>query len=161
MVNKSQSWTSCSRVEHEFTWHAQIANLWQRRKWYNGYPVAACIEPGHKPWPMSHSLPEDDTVHWWWGCRRRYTQTEPPWKKQNSKVIGQSGRDYNIFLNLTGVYFISSYFFNLLAALHSMWDLNTLTRIKPIPPALAAWSLNHWTNREIPGRDYKINILKI
>ena len=76
-------------------------------------------------------------------------------------MIGQSGRDYNIFLNLTGVYFISSYFFNLLAALHSMWDLNTLTRIKPIPPALAAWSLNHWTNREIPGRDYKINILKI
>ena len=35
-----------------------------------------------------------------------------------------------------------------LAELCSMWDLPA--GIKPVPPALAAWSLNHWITREDP-----------
>ena len=32
----------------------------------------------------------------------------------------------------------------------SMWDLVPRPRIKPRPPALGAWSLSHWTTREVP-----------
>ena len=32
-----------------------------------------------------------------------------------------------------------------------MWDLNSLTRIKPTPPALGVHSLNHWTVRKVPN----------
>ena len=32
-----------------------------------------------------------------------------------------------------------------------MWDLVPWLDIKPGPPALGAWSLNHWTTREVPG----------
>ena len=32
----------------------------------------------------------------------------------------------------------------------SMWDLVPRPGIKPGPPALGAWSLNHWTTREVP-----------
>ena len=31
-----------------------------------------------------------------------------------------------------------------------MWDLSSQTGIEPMPPALKAWSLNHWTTREFP-----------
>ena len=31
------------------------------------------------------------------------------------------------------------------------WDPFSPTRIRPVPPALEAWSLNHWTAREVPG----------
>ena len=31
-----------------------------------------------------------------------------------------------------------------------MWDLVPITKIEPRPPALGAWSLNHWTTREVP-----------
>ena len=31
-----------------------------------------------------------------------------------------------------------------------MWDLVPRPRIEPGPPALGAWSLNHWTTREVP-----------
>ena len=30
-----------------------------------------------------------------------------------------------------------------------MWDLSSPTRMEPAPPALEAWSLNHWTAREV------------
>ena len=30
-----------------------------------------------------------------------------------------------------------------------MWDLSSLG-IEPVPPAMEAWSLNHWTAREVP-----------
>ena len=32
------------------------------------------------------------------------------------------------------------------AVSHSIWDLRSLTRE---PPAVEAWSLNHWTSREV------------
>ena len=32
-----------------------------------------------------------------------------------------------------------------------MWDLSS--QIKPVPPALAVWSPNHWTAREVPGAE--------
>ena len=31
-----------------------------------------------------------------------------------------------------------------------MWDLVPGPEIEPGPPALAAWSLTHWTTREVP-----------
>ena len=42
------------------------------------------------------------------------------------------------------------YHFIFLAAPHSMWDLSSLTGIEPKPPAVGAWSLNHWNSREVP-----------
>ena len=32
----------------------------------------------------------------------------------------------------------------------SMWDLSSPPVLKPLPPAVEAWSLNHWTAREVP-----------
>ena len=32
-----------------------------------------------------------------------------------------------------------------------MQDLSTLTKDGTHTPAVEAWSLNHWTSREIPG----------
>ena len=31
-----------------------------------------------------------------------------------------------------------------------MWDLVPWPGIEPEPPALGAWSLSHWTTREVP-----------
>ena len=33
----------------------------------------------------------------------------------------------------------------------SMWDLVPWPGIKPRPPALGVWNLNHWTTREVPN----------
>ena len=33
----------------------------------------------------------------------------------------------------------------------STWDLVPRAGIEPRPPALGAWSLNHWSTREVPG----------
>ena len=33
---------------------------------------------------------------------------------------------------------------------YSMWNLVSLTGMEPGPPALGAWSLIHWTSREVP-----------
>ena len=33
---------------------------------------------------------------------------------------------------------------------YSMWNLVSLTGVEPWPPALGAWSLSHWTSREVP-----------
>ena len=41
------------------------------------------------------------------------------------------------------------FFFNLLAALHGMWDLIPRPGVKIAPPALEVRSLNHWTAREV------------
>ena len=32
----------------------------------------------------------------------------------------------------------------------SMWDLDPRAGVEPVPPALGAWSLSHWTTREVP-----------
>ena len=37
----------------------------------------------------------------------------------------------------------------------SMWDLVSWPGIEPRPPAWAAWSLNHWTSREVPRPGFK------
>ena len=34
---------------------------------------------------------------------------------------------------------------------HSTWDFSSLTKDGTVPPAVKAWSLNHWTPREISG----------
>ena len=31
-----------------------------------------------------------------------------------------------------------------------MWDFVSRPGMEPMPPALEAWNLNHWTTREIP-----------
>ena len=47
--------------------------------------------------------------------------------------------------------FICLFFFFFFAALHSLWDLSSQPGIiKPMSFALEAWSLNHWTTREVP-----------
>ena len=39
-----------------------------------------------------------------------------------------------------------------------MWDLVSQPGIQPRPPALGAWSLTHWTTREVPV-DSSINLI--
>ena len=41
--------------------------------------------------------------------------------------------------------------FCFLAALHSLWDLSSLTRDRTHTTAVKAWSPNHWTAREFPS----------
>ena len=36
------------------------------------------------------------------------------------------------------------------ALMFSMWNPNTLTKVKPAPSAEEVWSLNHQTAREVP-----------
>ena len=41
--------------------------------------------------------------------------------------------------------------FTILAKPHSVWHLRSLKPgTEPMPPALEAWSLNHWTAMEVP-----------
>ena len=35
---------------------------------------------------------------------------------------------------------------------HGMWDLTFPLEIEPVPPAVEAWSLTHWTTREVQCR---------
>ena len=42
--------------------------------------------------------------------------------------------------------------FFFLATPRGMQDLSSGPRIKPIPVTLEAWSLNHWTTREVPAQ---------
>ena len=46
---------------------------------------------------------------------------------------------------------IWQFVFFFLAESHNMWDLSSQTPgTEPVPLALEAWSLNHWTTREVP-----------
>ena len=36
-----------------------------------------------------------------------------------------------------------------------MWDLSSQRGIKPIPQALKAWALNHWTARKVPKYQFQ------
>ena len=48
---------------------------------------------------------------------------------------------------------ISTYiFFNFWAVLWGVWDPSTWPGMEPASPALEAWSLNHWTTREVPAQ---------
>ena len=40
-----------------------------------------------------------------------------------------------------------------------MWDLVSWPGTEPDPPVLGAWSLNHWTTREIPGDELFVRYL--
>ena len=42
-----------------------------------------------------------------------------------------------------------------------MWDLVPRPEIEPRPPALGAWSLSHWTTREVPQVYYILKLGKI
>ena len=56
---------------------------------------------------------------------------------------------FNFFLF---IYFtIFFFFFELLVSPLSVWDLSGQPGIKPVPPALEAQCLNHWTARKVPG----------
>ena len=52
-------------------------------------------------------------------------------------------------------HFFDSFF---LTAPHGMWDLVPQPGIKPASPALEAWSLNHWTTREVPKFQHILTI---
>ena len=41
-------------------------------------------------------------------------------------------------------------FFFFLATPGGVWDLSSRPGIEPTLPAVEAWSLNHWTAREVP-----------
>ena len=45
---------------------------------------------------------------------------------------------------------ITVYLFLFSAPPHGMWDLSSPTRDQPVPPAVEAQSLNHWTARKVP-----------
>ena len=49
-------------------------------------------------------------------------------------------------VNLNLLFF---FFFKFLAMLHSMWDFSSLSKMRAIPTAVKAWSLNHWTTMEV------------
>ena len=36
----------------------------------------------------------------------------------------------------------------------NLQDLSSQSGIEPVPPALGAWSLNHWTTREVPSHTF-------
>ena len=68
--------------------------------------------------------------------------------------------------NLSLSFYLSctSNFFFFLAMPHSLWDLTSITRgqtcapgIKPVPPALEAWSLNHWRAKKVPTSNFLNN----
>ena len=56
----------------------------------------------------------------------------------------------NLMMTIFEEYEVSLFFFFLILAVWScMWDLSSLTRDEPVPPALEAQSLNHWNTREV------------
>ena len=57
---------------------------------------------------------------------------------------------HSLSLLLTALACSLKTFFFFLAAPCGMWDLSSRLRIEPVPPALEAQSLNHWTAREVP-----------
>ena len=72
-----------------------------------------------------------------------WSRIAPPSKCLGSYTIG-----------LSPLFFFVKFLFNYLAALGlscGMWDQVPWPGIKPRAPALGAWSLSHWTTREVPG----------
>ena len=53
---------------------------------------------------------------------------------------------------------IYSLFFNYLAVLWGMWDPSSWPGMEPASPVLDAWSLNHWTTREVPKLQHILTI---
>ena len=45
------------------------------------------------------------------------------------------------------IWFLHNFF---LSSLRGMWDPSSLSRDRTHTPTLEAWSLNHWTTREVP-----------
>ena len=41
-----------------------------------------------------------------------------------------------------------------------MWDFVSRPGMEPVPPALEAWNLNHWTTREIPTPTFLMECLR-
>ena len=56
---------------------------------------------------------------------------------------------YRVLVAVRGIFFFLVAACGLLVAA-CMWDLVPWPGIEPRPPALGAWSLTHWTTREIP-----------
>ena len=48
-----------------------------------------------------------------------------------------------------------------LVMLHGMWGLSSLTKGQTHTLALEAWSLNHWTTREVPEGHFLPLILSV
>ena len=60
-----------------------------------------------------------------------------------------SGENNQKIINTAYQPCMTYHLFFFLAALRGMWDLSSLG-IEPMPPAVEAGSLNHWTAREVP-----------
>ena len=52
-----------------------------------------------------------------------------------------------IFHTLHPIYLVLSLF----GCMLNLQDLSSQSGIEPVPPALGAWSLNHWTTSEVPS----------
>ena len=62
--------------------------------------------------------------------------------------LGYKKRSF-LFFVLILHFFKLKFFFNFLATSCGMRELNSPPRIKPMPPAVEAWSVNHWTTKEV------------
>ena len=70
------------------------------------------------------------------------------WQKYDSLDIDLYPSQKKNLLCITDVDWFLFCFFVFLAALHSLWDSSSPTRIEPSPLAVKVWSPNHWTTRE-------------
>ena len=92
--------------------------------------------------PKNLALPFHSTVS---GC----SFTHHPLKALILLVATKCSFLKNYFISLFGCYPV------LVVACRiscGMWDLGPWPGIKPRPPALGAWSLRHWTTRDVPSQ---------
>ena len=80
------------------------------------------------------------------GQAPRLWQSSPPPPPSPFQRAGHSAHQSHLFIWLCPVFVAAHRLFSL-----GMWVLVPSTRIESGPPALGAWSLSHWTIREIPS----------
>ena len=113
-----------------------------------GPPSTGCAATDHITQERSRSSQSYD---WAWksqislyciGLVKRICRARKNWRKKGNRfyLLIESGRAYRKGWIWRGV-------------VHGMWDLSSWQRMEPTPSALGAWSSNHWTTREVPGRE--------
>ena len=80
------------------------------------------------------------------GQAPRLWQSSPPPPPSPFQRAGHSAHQSHLFIWLCPVFVAAHRLFRL-----GMWVLVPSTGIESGPPALGAWSLSHWTIREIPS----------
>ena len=121
---------------------------------FSHMPQTIWNEPG-KYLPMAHVCKERR----WWRHHIALCATWPPthvllWPFRSSLVVlykypQSAPKEFQ---------YILSFFFNFLAVLWGMWDPSSWPGMEPVSPVLEAWSLNHWTAREVPKFQHILTI---